>query len=157
MGWWPGAREVILWILLQHGMEVTTDRKIMIEGSIRVVPDASGYHCRYIHIGNSLSSYHASFHKPYSESDGVFWSCRARAATAPLCLQAMFRIRLFSGLPEHGQRQPLHARAAANSQEHSAATAQLPGQDRQQQQSLRASHRLQASRPQISARSAPHD
>ena len=95
--------------------------------------------------------------KPYSESDGVFWSCRVRAATAPLCLQAMFRIRLFSGLPEHGQRQPLHARAAANSQEHSAATAQLPGQDRQQQQSLRASHRLQASRPQISARSAPHD
>ena len=95
MGWWPGAREVILWILLQHGMEVTTDRKIMIEGSIRVVPDASGYHCRYIHIGNSLSSYNASFHKPYSESDGVFWSCKVRATTAPLCLQvqAIFRIR----------------------------------------------------------------
>ena len=69
MGWWPGAREVILWILLQHGMMVTTDWKIMIEGSIRVVPDASGYHCRYIRIGNSLASYHISFCKPRSESD----------------------------------------------------------------------------------------
>ena len=201
MGWWPGAREVILWILLQHGMMVTTAWKIMIEGSIRVVPDASGYHCRYIRIGNSLASYHISFCKPRSESDcflviqnavspsvckpcsesncflvfqstacdspsvsaspvqnqtvfsglaergqwqplcvckpcsesdSVFWSCRMRSVTAPMCLQAMFRIRqcflvlqnavsdspyvsaspvqnqtVFSGLAECGQWQPL--------------------------------------------------
>ena len=81
-------------------------------------------------------------------------SSRVQSVTASLCLQALFRIRqcflvlqstvsdsphvsashvqnqtVFSGLAECGQRQPLRACAAANSQEHSAATAQLPGQD----------------------------